>query len=309
MRLIVSFIAMCLVVSPVAAADGSLTARGGRSVSAQAARGRMPSMPVMSVGGNMVMDLPDVSVSGGNQQVPGQPGGEGNPSKPDVPDAPVVPDDTETVLPEPEVPEVDMREKERLACVSNNIGVGNTFVWASRYSNVDNYASMVEDINEPLNNTCFVKVEVKSNDPKVSVYDVPSKYFEMGRNITCGSWADEAALTQRILDAKKSARTWGTIGGAVGGAGLGVGMMELFGNDLIGGKVLGQEAMEGNELLKSQMLTLKDKDRAGYNEFVRTMKEFIADCQNPVWQSETAPAECDRASDYSALLKMVGEEI
>ena len=42
--------------------------------------------------------------------------------------------------------EEDTREKERLACISNNIGVGNTFVWASRYSNTANYATMVEDI-------------------------------------------------------------------------------------------------------------------------------------------------------------------
>ncbi|MDR0726802.1 MAG: hypothetical protein LBF37_01935, partial [Rickettsiales bacterium] len=40
---------------------------------------------------------------------------------------------------------LDKRDKEKAACISNNIGVGNTFVWASKYSNTNNYASMVED--------------------------------------------------------------------------------------------------------------------------------------------------------------------
>ena len=52
----------------------------------------------------------------------------------------VEPDDPVPV-PEPTEPDVDNREKERLACISNNIGVGNTFVWASRYSNTANYAT------------------------------------------------------------------------------------------------------------------------------------------------------------------------
>ena len=45
--------------------------------------------------------------------------------------------------------EVDRREAERNACINNNIGVGNTFVWASRYSDTSNYASMNEDVKNP----------------------------------------------------------------------------------------------------------------------------------------------------------------
>ena len=63
----------------------------------------------------------------------------------------------------------DLREKERNACLSNNIGVGNTFVWASRYSNLNNYSGMVEDTTEPENNTCFVKVELSSDDSRIDV--------------------------------------------------------------------------------------------------------------------------------------------
>ena len=139
---------------------------------------------------------------------------------------------------EPEKPAVDTREKERTACISNNIGIGNTFVWASRYSDLNNYATMVEDVENPENNTCFVLVGLRSTDSRIDLSDIPSKYFEMGRDITCGAWADEGKIEQRILDAKKKGRTWATVGGAVGGAALGVGAMELFGNRLIGNDVM-----------------------------------------------------------------------
>ena len=67
------------------------------------------------------------------------------------------------------------------------------------------------------------------------------------------------------LDARKSGRTWATVGGAVGGAGLGVGIMELFGNRLIGGKVMGQKSLDEVELLYSQMTTT---ERAQYEEAI-----------------------------------------
>ncbi len=296
MRKIVSLIVVCLVAMPAFAAAPETTARGGRSVVSQMAQARrMASMPTGAIGGNMQITAPNNNVQNPpkpDDNVPDTPDND----KPDVPDTPVQPD-------------VDMREKERTACLNNNIGVGNTFVWASRYSNVNNYASMVEDVEEPANNTCFVKVEVKSNDPKVSVYDIPSKYFEMGRSITCASWANEETLRQRILDAKKTARVWGTVGGAVGGAGIGVGMMELFGNKLIGGKVMGQKDLEGNELLKSQMLVLKEKNRTGYAEFVRTACEFIDACSDEVWQTADAPDACVKnMANYKSLLNMINED-
>ena len=141
--------------------------------------------------------------------------------------------------------------------LNNNIGVGNTFVWASKYSDTSNYATMVEDTDNPENNVCFVKVDLKSDDSRISVTDVPSKYFEWGKTITCGSWANADTMRARILDAKKSGRVWGTIGGAVGGAGIGVGAMELFGNKLIGGKVEGQAALKDDEVNKDIILYLE----------------------------------------------------
>lgn len=195
----------------------------------------------------------------------------------------------------------DMREKEKAACINNNIGIGNTFVWASRYSNINNYASMVEDVDEPANNTCFVRVEMKSDDSKISVADIPAKYFEMGQTITCGSWADEKTLEKRILDAKKSARTWGTVGGAVGGAAVGVGAMELFGNKLIGGSVQGQKALKDNELLYSQLAVLKKDDPTKYQQIMSQLRSLKKECESSVWQGAEQPEACVKIN-YSYLL-------
>lgn len=217
----------------------------------------------------------------------------------------VEPDDPVPV-PEPTEPDVDNREKERLACISNNIGVGNTFVWASRYSNTANYATMVEDVEEPENNVCFVKVDIKSTNPKVSVSDVPSKYFVMGNNITCGDWADEETLRQRVLDSKKSARTWATVGGVVGGAGLGVGLMELFGNKMIGGKVEGQNALTGDELLRSQLLVLKNDSPSEFDDIKDALEILADECDSDVWNGAERPDECEEINYQYLLNAMKG---
>lgn len=200
------------------------------------------------------------------------------------------------------VPAVDMREKEKKACLSNNIGIGNTFVWASRYSNLNNYSSMVEDIENPENNTCFVKVEIKSDDGKISVSDIPAQYFEMGRDITCGEWADEGKLKKRILDAKKSARTWATVGGSVGGAAVGVGVMELFGNAAIGGKVQGQKnkKLSESEVLRSQLLAIEGTDE--FKQIVRYAQKLRDECEKDIWTAENKrPDECED-TDYNMII-------
>ena len=203
----------------------------------------------------------------------------------------------------PTQPVVNNRDKEKAACLSNNIGIGNTFVWASRYSNTNNYATMVEDIEEPDNNTCFVRVELKSSDAKVKVSDIPAQYFEMGRTITCGAWADEEVLKKRILDAKKSARTWGTVGGAVGGAALGVGAMELFGNKLIGGAVEGQHGLKGDDLIKSQLLVAyKDKNDA-FGTYYDKLIKLCEACNDTIWTSANTPPDRCNKIGYADLIK------
>ena len=167
--------------------------------------------------------------------------------------------------------EKDMREAERNACVNNNIGIGNTFVWASRYSNTSNYANMVEDVENPQNNVCFVRVELTSDDKsRVDVSDVESKYFMWGENIACGSWVNEQEMEKRILDTRKGARIGGIVAGSVGGAGLGVGAMELFGNELIDGKVQGQKSskLSKYDLYRSQLLVLQNENPLEYNRIV-----------------------------------------
>ena len=176
-----------------------------------------------------------------------------------------------TVVVEEKEPEIDMREAERNACINNNIGIGNTFVWASRYSDTSNYASMVEDTTNPQNNVCFVRVELKSDDEsRISVSDIAPKYFMWGENIECGSWANEKEMEKRILDARKGARVGGIVASTVGGAGLGVGIMELFGNKLIDGKVQGQKSskLSESELYRSVLLTYKNDKNPEYDRIV-----------------------------------------
>lgn len=138
-------------------------------------------------------------------------------------------------------------------CIGNNVGFGNVYVWAARNSDGTDYSRMVEDINNPDNNACWVRIDIESSNAKLNVSDVPSRWFVVGQQITCGEWTARETLRQRALDARRGARTWATVGGAVGGAGVGVGLMELFGNRLIGGKVMGQKSLDEMELLYSQM--------------------------------------------------------
>ena len=218
--------------------------------------------------------------------------GQGQSSQPDT-QKPV-----ENVKPDVDsVPHKDMREREKAACINNNIGVGATFVWASKYSDIANYSSMIEDLENPDNNVCFVKVELKSDDARVNISDVPTKYFVMGENITCGAWANEETLKSRILDAKKKGRTWATVGGVVGGAGVGVGAMELFGNKLIGGAVEGQAALSGTELLCSQMKVLKQEKSSKYNDIVDMLTTLKKYCEETDWINGEMPVECQPTPD------------
>lgn len=205
-----------------------------------------------------------------------------------------------------ETPVKDMREKERNACINNNIGISNTFVWASRYSDTSNYATMVEDVEQPENNVCFVKAGLKSKDARIDVSDVPTKYFEMGQTVTCGSWANYDEIKQRILDAKKKGRALGTVATVVASAGVGVGAMELFGNKLIGGKVEGQQAMEGADLLRSQLLTLEKQDKAKYDEFITKLGELKDACKKYQEEinsdEEQMPTNC---KNYQGVFSLV----
>ena len=277
MKSFISFMILCMVTLPTMAATGRIGVKNPVMAANRVAPVKMASMSVSMMTTNATENLGDKS------------------------SIRVEPDNKPTDT-TPAQPEKDKREKEKAACIQNNIGVGNTFVWASRYSNINDYSTMIEDVENPENNTCFVLVNLKSNDARINLSDIRGKYFEMGRNITCGSWADEANIEKRILDAKKSGRTWATIGGAVGGAALGVGSMELFGNKLIGGKVEGQKALSENELLLSQLLALKKDKPAEYNEAIKHLKSLQAGCEDSVWE-ETGEQKPDACAKYGDLLR------
>lgn len=198
----------------------------------------------------------------------------------------------------------DKNEEERRICLANNIGFKNTFVWASRQSNTDNYATMIEDVNNPANNTCYAFVEIHSNDNSVDLHDIPGKYFPMGTRVTCGEWTDKKIIEQRILDAKKSSRTWATVAGSVGGAGIGVGAMELFGNKLLASagleEVQGQKALSGDDLFISQLKVLKKDKDARYTAIIGEIKQIKEGCDK-----NTIP-ECKNI-DYERILKELEE--
>lgn len=193
-----------------------------------------------------------------------------------------------------EIAEIKQKEKERSICQANNIGIGNTFVWAARNSKTSNYSYMVEDTDDIRNNVCFVRVQMSVTDNRIDLSDIPGKYFAMGQTIKCGSWADEGDLEQRILDAKKKGRVLGTVAASVGGAAIGVGTMELFGNKLIGGRVQGQKALEDQELLRSQILVLKKSNKAEYDKIMNALDELETVCNdNTLWNGATKPSDCD----------------
>ncbi len=212
-------------------------------------------------------------------------------------------DPTPTPEPTPE-PTPNNRDAERTACLANNIGIGNTFVWAASNSNTSSYATMVEDTENPDNNVCFARVGIRSNDNRVDLSGIDGKYFPMGTNITCGDWVSPDVLEEQILAATKSSRTWATVGGAVGGAGIGVGAMELFGNKLLsnidGLKGLeGQKKLEGTELFVSQLLVLKKDNNALYNDIVQSLSAVKQACDE--YRSTPKPEECKGGEKYNEL--------
>ena len=270
---------------------GAVTARSGRATSGQ-------PMTLGMSGRTRQSDFKTgpIKLQGNKAVIPGAP---------TAPDTPVDPTPDTPVDPTPDVdPMLEEIARQRNICLSNNIGISNTFVWADRNSDVTNYAYMVENVENPENNVCFVKVDMRSSDGRVDLSDIKSKYFVMGSGINCGSWADEKVLEERILDATKKGRTWGTIASVVGGAGAGVGAMELFGNRLIGGKVEGQKALDGQELLRSQLLALKKSNKAEYDRIYSALETLEAECKKlEALENATKLDDCDADKNLFIGLK------
>jgi len=129
-------------------------------------------------------------------------------------------------------------DADRKICQDNNKASGGAFIWASVNSGtglgVTNAGSLREDTTNRENNTCWIRVDISSTDAKIAKTAMTSAYFPANSTVTCGGWLDEEAIKKAVLDAHKGGRIAGTIGGVLGGAAIGVGAMELFGNKAIG---------------------------------------------------------------------------
>ena len=290
MKKFLSFIIGCFVVS------GALAAPGGRARTSMANQMDVASRATVSRNEISAMAATNAK-SATNESV----------------SAPVAAPVTE---PQGKEQQDDVIEKARRTCLSNNIGVGNTFVWASRYSNLSEYSTMVEDIDTPENNTCFVRVGLVSDDERIDLSDIEDKYFEMGKTITCGSWVAEEEMRQRILDAKKKVRVWSTVGASVGGAALGVGAMELFGNKLLGkgiSSVEGQKGLQGAAQKRSQLLVLQKENEASYDTVIANLKDLktqcngLPDCDDGDTNCKNAKAVCDKYKEWIDAAVLIGD--
>jgi hypothetical protein len=138
----------------------------------------------------------------------------------------------------------------------------------------------------------------------------------MGKTITCGSWVAEEEMRQRILDAKKKVRVWSTVGASVGGAALGVGAMELFGNKLLGkgiSSVEGQKGLQGAAQKRSQLLVLQKEDKTKYDTVIANLKDLKGQCgQLPTDCAEekncqAAKAVCDKYKEWIDAAESIGD--
>ena len=111
-------------------------------------------------------------------------------------------------------------------------------------------------------------------------------------------------MEERILDAKKKGRVWATVGGAVGGAAVGVGVMELFGNKMIGGKVEGQKnkKLTDTEKLRSQLLVLKKDNDPRFNSFMTDLRKLRDACDSVQNKNEEVIGLCN--FDFATLLAL-----
>ena len=129
MKSVLSLIAMCMVATSAIAAAPNMTPATGRGRASMS---------------NQMMATPRAVAS--KNQLSGIAYQSGTVA---------TPDDKLAVTPDEMKPaEKDKREREKRACLQNNIGIGNTFVWASRYSNLGSYSTMIEDVEEPKNQCC-----------------------------------------------------------------------------------------------------------------------------------------------------------
>jgi hypothetical protein len=213
-------------------------------------------------------------------------------------------------VPPPEVAAAAAIDADRTACLMTP---GN--VWASKtYSSpagIENAFGMVED---PVigNNTCYSQVSMTSADIKDFSRFFGPRYFEKGGNLSCGSWLDEGAVDQAILDAKKGSRIGGTIAATFGGLAVGVGVTELIGNTA--GKnswYLGQKGLKNagkkKDFLLSKLNEKNDPDKDNICQYVKATKGFQDACSKYTTNNSHCKEEVNNTVDVTDLIKRCNE--
>ena len=184
------------------------------------------------------------------------------------------------------------------ACLLRAKILPDTFVWAARNSNSTNYASLIEDITNPQNNICYVKISVHNSDDRVETKDIPTRYFPMGQTVTCGGWLDNDDLKERVLVATKKQRVLGTVATTLIGAGAGVGISEgamaIAANQGSDSKLMGQRALDATDLIISHIKKLQHDNIAEYNRILDAMRKLDEACDSEEWVCDK-PADCDEA--------------
>jgi hypothetical protein len=212
-------------------------------------------------------------------------------------------------LSEEQIAEINMRRDACMSHASQRIG---EFVWASRNGNNTNYSLMVEDTEHPENNVCFAKVSVENRDERVDTDTIPARYFPLGQNVVCADWVPVEDLQARITEAGKSRRVLGAVSTSLAGAGIGVGISE--GAMAIAAKqgskssLMGQHALEGQELLISEIKKIKQEDARKYTEIITKLQALDTAC-DAIKEAKCLPDECKESLNlYRNLHKKLSSD-
>jgi hypothetical protein len=160
-----------------------------------------------------------------------------------------------------------------------------------------------------------MKVELSSTDSDVKLNKIPGTYFAMNDTITCGSWVDKGKVEEIILDASSTSRILGTIGGAVGGAAVGVSAMELFGNDLlastdtfqsVGGQLDtgNKNAMTDTQVICSNLMALESDNKTQFTTTIASIRENVKNCAAVAGVPDECTDDWKTGGKYADAIKL-----
>lgn len=236
------------------------------------------------------------TISGFNHQMVLQPFALARPAE-DTATAPVAQPVNEVVNEEEIAIARAAAEVNKTNCLANNTIGGGDFVWGSlNLRNNPDYATkgianvglIAEDV-DPTNNTCFIRVELASNEKGVNFTKIPVAYFAENDSVDCGSWVSKSSVENAILDASSTSRTLATIGGVLVGAGVGFGAAE--GIMMATDSLSGQRGLGARELVCSNIRWAIEHNNVKQDELMAGMNTCAPDNK---WLSDSdASAKCD----------------